>query len=42
MFPQQTPNLLLIDSKVAVVVVMFKCWVGLKDLDYGHALICAL
>ncbi len=33
-------------SKAVVVVVMFRYWVGYRDLEYGHAeykaLICAL
>ncbi len=33
--------LLIINSKVVVVVVvMFMYWVGLRGLEYGHALQC--
>ncbi len=33
---------LLIESKVVVVVVMFRYGVGLRGPECGHALICAL
>ncbi len=36
--PQQTPTFcLFVVSKVVVVVVKFRYWGGLTDLEYGHA-----
>lgn len=37
-FPSKTPNLLFIDRKVVVDVVMVRHWLGLRYLEYGHAL----
>ncbi len=37
-FLSKTQNLLFIDRKVVVDVVMVRHWVGLRYLEYGHAL----